>query len=47
LQESGLTYELHANGTNMEGEWEDVFAANRRCQEILHGTGMLRLYINF
>jgi uncharacterized protein (TIGR00106 family) len=24
LQESGLTYELHANGTNVEGEWEEV-----------------------
>ena len=26
LAETGLTYELHANGTNLEGEWEDVFA---------------------
>ena len=36
LQESGLTYQLHANGTNVEGEWEQVFAAIRRCHETLH-----------
>jgi uncharacterized protein (TIGR00106 family) len=40
LQESGLTYELHANGTNVEGEWEDVFAAIRRCHEKLHSLGV-------
>ena len=40
LQESGLTYELHANGTNVEGEWEDVFTAIRRCHETLHAMGV-------
>ena len=44
LQESGLTYELHANGTNVEGEWEDVFAAIRRCHETLHGMGVPRIH---
>jgi uncharacterized protein (TIGR00106 family) len=44
LQESDLTYELHANGTNVEGEWEDVFAAIRRCHEKLHAMGVPRLY---
>jgi uncharacterized protein (TIGR00106 family) len=44
LQESGLTYELHANGTNVEGEWEDVFAAIRRCHEKLHEMGVPRLH---
>jgi len=44
LQESGLTYELHANGTNVEGEWEHVFAAIRRCHEILHAMGVPRLH---
>ena len=27
LAASGLTYELHANGTNLEGEWEAVMDA--------------------
>jgi uncharacterized protein (TIGR00106 family) len=44
LQESGLVYELHANGTNVEGEWEDVFAAIRSCHETLHGMGVPRIH---
>ncbi len=44
LAESGLTYELHANGTNVEGEWEEVFAAIRRCHETLHSMGVPRLH---
>jgi uncharacterized protein (TIGR00106 family) len=43
LAESGLHYELHANGTNVEGEWEDVFAAIKRCHEVLHQMGAPRL----
>jgi uncharacterized protein (TIGR00106 family) len=44
LQESGLTYELHTNGTNVEGEWEDVFTAIRRCHETLHSMGVPRIH---
>jgi uncharacterized protein (TIGR00106 family) len=44
LQESGLTYELHANGTNVEGEWEKVFAVIRSCHEKLHEMGVPRLH---
>lgn len=44
LAESGLIYELHANGTNVEGEWEDVFAAIRRCHEVLHAMGAPRIH---
>lgn len=44
LQESGLTYELHANGTNIEGEWEQVFAVIRRCHDALHAMGVPRLH---
>jgi uncharacterized protein (TIGR00106 family) len=43
LQERGLTYQLHANGTNVEGEWDEVFAAVKRCHEVLHGMGAPRL----
>src|SRR5262249_35968928 len=32
---SGLDYRLHAMGTTLEGEWDDVFAVVRRCFEIL------------
>lgn len=43
LAESGLSYELHANGTNVEGEWEQVMAAIKRCHETLHAMGVPRL----
>lgn len=44
LAESGLTYEMHANGTNLEGEWDEVFAAIRRCHETLHVMGVPRIH---
>jgi len=43
LAEAGLHYELHANGTNIEGDWEAVFAAIRRCHEVVHGMGAPRI----
>ena len=33
LKEAGLKAVLHANGTNIEGEWDKVFAAVKRCHE--------------
>jgi uncharacterized protein (TIGR00106 family) len=44
LASSGLTYELHANGTNVEGEWEDVMNIIHRCHETLHAMGVPRLH---
>jgi uncharacterized protein (TIGR00106 family) len=44
LSGSGLTYELHANGTNIEGEWEDVFRAIHACHETLHAMGVPRIH---
>jgi len=32
---SGLDYQLHAMGTILEGEWEQVFAVVQRCYEAL------------
>ena len=43
LRESGLKTHLHAYGTNVEGEWEEVFAALRRCHETLHSMGVPRI----
>lgn len=43
LAETGLSYELHANGTNLEGEWDEVTAAIKRCHETLHGMGVPRI----
>ena len=44
LGRTGLNHELHANGTNMEGEWEDVMAAIRSCHEALHAMGVPRIH---
>lgn len=44
LSASGLHFELHANGTNVEGEWEAVMAAIRTCHERLHAMGVPRLH---
>ena len=43
LEESGLPYELHANGTNLEGEWDEVMQAVKRCHDMLHEMGVPRI----
>ena len=43
FQESGLKTALHANGTNVEGEWDEVFAAVKRCHEVVHQMGAPRV----
>jgi uncharacterized protein (TIGR00106 family) len=43
LQEAGLQTRLHAYGTNIEGEWDTVFAAIKRCHEVLHAQGVPRI----
>jgi uncharacterized protein (TIGR00106 family) len=43
LAETGLHFELHANGTNIEGEWDEVMDAIKRCHETLHETGVPRI----
>ena len=43
LEDSGLSAELHGNGTNLEGELEDIFDAIRRVHETLHAEGTVRI----
>jgi len=43
LEEAGLTTHLHGYGTNIEGEWDEVFAAIRRCHERVHEMGAVRI----
>lgn len=43
LQEAGLKTHLHAYGTNVEGDWDAVMAAVKRCHETLHARGIPRL----
>lgn len=46
LIEAGLKPQLHANGTNVQGEWEAVFGAIKRCHEVLHEMGAPRVSTN-
>lgn len=43
LQEAGLQHQLHAYGTNIEGEWDVVMAAVKRCHERVHELGAPRI----
>jgi uncharacterized protein (TIGR00106 family) len=43
LKDAGLTTHLHAYGTNIEGEWDAVFAAVKRCHEVVHQMGAPRI----
>lgn len=43
LAEAGLKTSLHAYGTNIEGEWDTVMAAVKRCHEHIHAMGAPRI----
>jgi uncharacterized protein (TIGR00106 family) len=43
LSAAGLKTHLHAYGTNIEGDWDQVFAAVKQCHEALHAAGVPRI----
>jgi uncharacterized protein (TIGR00106 family) len=43
LNEFGLKTRLHAYGTNIEGEWDQVFSAIRKCYGRIHEMGAPRI----
>jgi uncharacterized protein (TIGR00106 family) len=43
LQEAGVKSVLHSYGTNIEGEWDEVFAAVKSCHETVHAMGAPRI----
>ncbi len=43
LHEAGLSPQLHANGTNVEGDWEVIFEALKRCHQLVHEMGAPRI----
>jgi uncharacterized protein (TIGR00106 family) len=44
LKDAGLTPELHAYGTNLEGDWDTVFSVVKRCHEVIHAMGSPRVF---
>lgn len=43
IKQAGLKSMLHAYGINIEGEWDDVFAAIKKCHERVHQMGAPRI----
>jgi len=44
LEAAGLTPHMHAYGTNVEGDWDVVFAALKQCHETVHRMGAARIF---
>ena len=43
FKDAGLTHQLHSYGTNVEGDWDDVMGALKRCHEVVHEMGAVRI----
>jgi len=43
LKNLGFDPKMHAYGTTIEGQWDNVFEAVRKCHEVLHGMGVPRI----
>ena len=43
FEAEGLKPRLHGYGTNIEGEWDAVLAAVKRCHEKAHAMGAVRI----
>ncbi|QNI95065.1 thiamine-binding protein [Synechococcus sp. A15-127] len=44
IEAAGLEHELGANGTAIEGPWDEVMACVRACHDELHRLGVPRVY---
>ncbi len=40
---AGLSHQLHSYGTNVEGDWDEVMAAIKKCHEVIHDMGAPRI----
>jgi uncharacterized protein (TIGR00106 family) len=43
LDRAGLKHQLHAYGTNVEGDWDAVMGAVKACHEEIHRMGAPRI----
>ena len=43
LQKRGIKHVPHANGTNIEGKWDELVGAIKECQTRLHEMGVPRI----
>jgi len=40
---AGLNHQMHPYGTNVEGDWDEVMAAIKKCHETVHEMGAPRI----
>ena len=43
LDDAELEHTMHAYGTNIAGDWDEVMAAVKRCHEVVHEMGAPRI----
>jgi len=43
FESADLSHEMHSYGTNVEGDWDKVMAAVKRCHEEMHQMGAPRV----
>jgi len=43
FESANLNHEMHAYGTNVEGDWDKVMAAVKKCHEEMHAMGAPRV----
>lgn len=43
IKAAGLEHNLHGYGTNIEGEWNEVFSVIKICHEKIHEMGAPRI----
>jgi len=46
FKQAGLKVILHSYGTNIEGEWDEVFSAIKKCHQIVHEMRVPRISSN-
>jgi uncharacterized protein (TIGR00106 family) len=46
FEDAKLNPQLHSYGTNIEGEWDEVFSAIKKCHQVLHKMGAPRISSN-
>ena len=43
IEQAGLTHQMHAYGTNIEGDWDEVMSVVKRCHQRVHELGAPRI----
>ncbi len=43
FEAAGLNHQMHSYGTNVEGDWDEVMAAIKKCHQTVHEMGAPRI----